>query len=238
MIDYTNTLNELLGKIDINAVAAADASELVAAADRAVGIGARAVLVTAASAHTIWAWLENKDILILSMHRMDKIKEQRAKPAARNSLGEGRGQGQRYENLILGITSVLKKGADGAVIDAGADLSGLASVLFSVRADLFFGKKLMVAVDLARTDPLSWGDVFLDLKKIDADGLFLTFGGDSEKRDLAGRLYGMLNAWDAGFNGVVYFDLDRPRDIEEAHRLVGKMRPELKNRVRFFIKQK
>jgi len=125
---------------------------------------------------------------------------------------------------------------------------GLISVLFSVRSDLFFGKKLILAADLDKVDALAWGDVFLDLKKIDADGLFLTSGVDPTQsaiaqgprggnaRDAAGSIYGMLNSWDTGFNGLIYFDLDKFADIEDAHRLICKMRPELKNRVRFFIK--
>lgn len=226
MIDYTNTLNALLGKIDIDATGATDASELVAAAERVVKSGATAVLVSPAAVHTIWAWLENKGVSIFARQKVDEQKTRRGADA--DSF---------YMKLVAELNSTLKKGADGIVLQADGDAAGLMSVLFSVRADLFFGKKLILAVDLGKTDALSWGALFLNLKKCDADGLFLTAGAAAEP-DVAGRLFGMLNAWDAGFDGMLYFDLGRPGDVEGAFRLIGKMRPELKNRVRFFIKNR
>jgi len=96
MTDYISTFNELSGKIDIDAYAAADASELVFAAERAATIGASTVLVDPSAVHTIWAWLETKGISIFALQ---KVERKHAHP----TLGED----HFYMNLIASMNAVM-----------------------------------------------------------------------------------------------------------------------------------
>jgi hypothetical protein len=224
-IDYTDTLTELQGRIDISAIGAADASELISAADRALRADANAVLVDSDAVHTIWAWLENKGIKIFASlcdANILKTKDQRPKTKDVDYIG-----------LITRINFVLKKGADGIVLQASDNLPELASAISPVRQDLFFGKKLIIDLDICEVRPLEWADVFNNLNKLGTDGI--VFRKDNEG-DTAGAAHGMLNSWGKDFNGAVYFDFRKFRDIEDAWRLICNMRPALKDRVRFFVK--
>ncbi|MDR1207219.1 MAG: hypothetical protein LBK26_02285 [Rickettsiales bacterium] len=226
-LDYTDTLAELQGRIDISAIHAADASELITAADRALRANAQAVLVDADAVHTIWAWLENKGVHIFALQKHDGGKEK-----------GGKGTVDQYSNLIPRINSILKRGADGIVLQTSDNLSDLASAISPVRQDLFFGKRLIVGLDVRDIKPIEWPEIFDNLKKIGADGLQLSAAADKREGqgDVAGAIFGMLNSWDKDFAGAVCFDFRKFDDMENAWRLICGMRPELKNKVRFFVK--
>ena len=84
---------------------------------------------------------------------------------------------------------------------------------------------------------VEFADMFECLKKINASSVcFALTRDDGKKSDFVGRVYGLLNAWDSDFHGALHFALEnRPERIEQAHRLVKSIRPELIPDLRFWI---
>lgn len=220
-IDYSDTIRELKGKIDISACREMDAAELISAAGRAVETGTAAILAWPEYVHTLWGWLEGKGIEIFA------------------EIGR---PSDDHVRLAEEINTTLRRGADGAAIRVGQDLAAVASALFPVRHDLFFCKKLLFVLDLENADPNAWSDVFFQLKKIGADGIVLStraMANANRKKenvfDTPGAVFGALSNWDDGFAGDVWFEFNSINDIESSWRLVKKMRPELIDRTRFIV---
>ncbi|MCL1902035.1 MAG: hypothetical protein FWG18_00215, partial [Alphaproteobacteria bacterium] len=157
-IDYTDTLNEVAGRIDISAMSAHDAADLITVAENALKLGARGVLAPVDLVHTIWAWLENKGVSIFASIDV-KIKK---------------GREFDYVNLVQKISNVFKKGADGVVLMTEPGIvAELLSELNPVRGDLFFGKKLIIGFDLNDVNAHDWPGIFHEMRNIFADGLLL-----------------------------------------------------------------
>lgn len=215
--------------MDIWCAAAADAGELIRAAEAALRIGARAVAIPAASVGIMWSWLENRKIEILAAISGGDF-------AAKNPESDG----QRYaaERLTGQIQSVLKKGADGVILDAGGNLPKIVSALLPVRDDLFFGKKLIVALNLNAIKPLDWADIFHNLISIGADGVLFDARAAKSRKNVAGKIYGMLDNWDSGLKAQASFLSDNPGDMGDALRLAGKMKPDVAENMRFFAEYK
>ena len=217
-IDYTTSLQQIKQVTDIWCAAGSTKVEgdggSVSAADAALRIGARAIAADAHAVHMLWAWLENKGVEILAVFQGREVK------------------GLDPEKLSEQIQAVLKKGADGAIIKSTGDLSELTDALLPVKSDLFFGKKLFIALALDNIGPHDWGNIFRQLKKLGADGIVLDARG---ARTVAGKVFGMLSNWDSGFAGRIMFLADHPVYMEDALRLIEKIKPELIKKLRFFI---
>ena len=218
-IDYSTSLQQLKQITDVWCVcdSAANDGGYVSAADAALRIGARAIAVNAHAVHMIWAWLENKGIEIFVV------------------LGDQEIKGFGPEKLSEQIQSAFKKGADGVILNSFGLLPEITDILLPIRNDLFFGKKLFVTLELKNVKPLDWGDIFRRLKKLGVDGIVLDVRG---AKDVAGKIFGMLNNWDSDIKGRVMFLANQPADMEKALRLVEKVKPELARNLRFFVSHK
>lgn len=171
---------------------------------------------------TVWPWVEDNNIKIMSRFYLDgrKITE------------------EQISDITVRINTSLRQGANGAQIflSYGA-LAGLVEQTHVVRDDLFFNKDLSIGMDVGEIGPFDWGDVFANLQKINASSVIFVFTHDTgDKSDFVGRLYGMLNAWDAAnkFSLQFAFGPNLLR-IEQAMRLVQQMQPGLMGELRFWI---
>jgi hypothetical protein len=171
---------------------------------------------------TVWPWVEGNNIKIMLRFYLDgkKITE------------------EQISDITVRINTSLRQGANGAQIflSYGA-LAGLVEQTHVVRDDLFFNKDLSIGMDVGEIGPFDWADVFANLQKINASSVIFVFTHDTgDKSDFVGRLYGMLNAWDAAnkFSLQFAFGPNLLR-IEQAMRLVQQMRPGLMGDLRFWI---
>lgn len=218
MIDYSATLSEIWRHADVSAIGARDASDLVAAATRAIKIDTKYVLVDDVNVPTIWPWLERSPLELIAEVKSAKKKSD----AVALDLAEK-------------ISSVLRRGAAGVAV-VGRPVE-LVPVLMPVRDDLFFGKKLFFIIDLQKTEPLDWLDIWTNLAQIRSDGIIIRdVGGRADADDVAGRIFGMLDTMPDDFSGMLMFDIQSMFIMEIAYRLVQKARPTIAQNLRFFIK--
>lgn len=171
---------------------------------------------------TVWPWLEESNIKIMSRFYLDgkKISE------------------DQISDITVRINTSLRQGANGAQVflSYGA-LAGLVEQTHVVRDDLFFNKDLSIGMDIGEIGPFDWADVFENLRKINASSVIFVFTRDlGDKSDFVGRLYGMLNAWNPEnkFSLQFAFGPNLLR-IEQAMRLVQQMRPWLMGGLRFWV---
>ncbi len=138
--------------------------------------------------------------------------------------------------LAENITGVWKRGAMGAQIFLKMrDFERFIDTFMPVRDDLFFEHDLCIGLDISEIGISDWDFLFQQIRSIRANSLCLTLNEDAGNRsDFVGRIYGMLQKWD--FNGELYFVLGNNYDrIDEVIRLIESEKPELSNRVRFFL---
>ena len=170
----------------------------------------------------VWPWLEKNDINILG----------------RFYLGGETVNTDVISDLTVQINQSFKHGANGAMVFVRyKNLHDMVNQVAFVRDDLFFNRELVIGLDIGDIDSDDWTDLFQDLKRINASAVcFVLTKDNGKKSDFVGRVYGMLNAWDSEFGGELYFALEnRPGRIEQAHRLVESLRPELMPGLRFFV---
>ncbi len=195
---------------------AMSARALIFAADRAMSVGVRSVAAASESINMLWTWLEKSNIKIFATFHVDDSDFDVSKISAN-------------------LHSVFKKGAGGVqLIAAPETLNKLATALAPIAPDLFFGRELILVTDLNNTAPGDWETLFHSLKRINAAGLGILI---EKKETTAGAIYGMLDAFDSDFGGylqVISKDSDM-QTIENAWRLLQKMRPEVADRTVFFL---
>ena len=193
-----------------------DARALIFAADNAMRSNVRAVSADPESVNMLWTWLEKSDIKIFARFEIEDLDFDVSKIAAQ-------------------LHAVLKKGADGIQLIAAPDtLNKLAAALSPIAADLFFGRDLVLVTDLNDVMPNDWEMLFHSLKRINAKGLGLLAGSGE---NTSGVIYGMLDVFDLDFEGylqIILKDSDM-QTIENAWRLIQKTRPEVVNKVMFFL---
>ena len=171
---------------------------------------------------TVWPWVEGNNIKIMS----------------RFYLGGKKITEEQISDITVRINTSLRQGANGAQIFLSYNaLAGLVEQTHVVRDDLFFNKDLAIGMDINEIGPFDWGDVFENLRKINASSVIFVFARDAgDKSDFVGRLYGMLNAWDATnkFSLQFAFGPNLVR-MEQTMRLVQQMRPDLMTGLRFWV---
>lgn len=139
-------------------------------------------------------------------------------------------------NLVKNITGICKKGANGVQIFIKmSDLERFIDNLIVVRDDLFFEHDLSVGLDVGDIGVADWDVLFEKLRYIRANSLILTLNEDMGNRsDFVGRVYGMLSKWN--FDGGLHFMLNNDYDrIDQVIRLVESEKPELSEKLRFFL---
>lgn len=138
--------------------------------------------------------------------------------------------------LSKNIVSVLKQGADGIQIFVKVrDFERVIDLLSLIRDDLFFDHKLCIVLNIQDIDVSNWDLVFEKLREIRADSFGIHFDEDMGNRsDFIGRIYSMLQHMD--FDGDMHFMLGDNFDrIDQVVRLTEALRPELSDKLHFFI---
>ncbi len=218
MIDFSETLEELHGRIALTCADGMDARSLIFAADNAARMRAAAVSCDPNSVNMLWTWLEKSKIKIF----------------ARISVPE---PDLEVQKIAAAIHTAFKKGAAGVqLIVTPAIHEKLATALSPIAADLFFGRELILTFDLDDVVPDDWPRIFNSLKIMGAAGLGLLV---SKSDYTAGAIYGMLDHPDYGFCGrlnIISKDSDLGV-IEDTWRLTKKIRPELIPGIVFFLNQ-
>lgn len=170
----------------------------------------------------IWPWLENMDVKI-----MPRFFIQDKKITEKN-----------ISELTIQINNVLKRGASGAQVFLPYKLlADLVEQTYVVRDDLFFDKDLAIGINLYDVAPLDWSELYQQLRKINASSLILVLGAkDAQKNDFVGRIFAMLDLWEQDNNFDLQFVFGgNLYCMESTLRLVQKMRPDLIDRIRFFV---
>lgn len=222
MIDRNLILQELGARAVVWCGADADAGVLAQVAQYVCQNKIRDLSVSPDAVRTLWPWLENKNVKIMG----------------RFYFPDKRITEEQISDVTVRINAMFKNGGSGAqVFLPYAALGSLVSQTHVIRDDLFFNKDLVVGIDICEIDAENYGELFENLKKINASALLLFMThDDGNKSDFVGRLYGLLNSWDADFGGGLnfYFGADFMR-IEQSWRLVESVRPALLDGVRFFV---
>ena len=199
-----------------------DSGDLARCAEFVISNKVRFLSVTPDAVATVWPWLENEKVKILSRIYIDK---------------------KITEKYVSGITKNIndsfKHGAHGSQVFIPLDaLDDLVDMTYLVKDDLFFDKDLIIGIHIAEIAPLDWSKLYRNLQKINAAALMLVLTEDTgDKSDFVGRIYGALDAWNQNNKFDLHFLLgaDSMR-IEQVLRLVEKMQPELIRKIKFFAR--
>ncbi len=197
-----------------------DAAELAGAAENAVDVHVPALSVVSRDVSVLWPWVEKFNIKIIPRFYL---------------MSSG---ADAVAAMSVDIKSSFKQGADGAhVIVKLTDLDRFADLMLPVRDDLFFNKQLSVGLDVFEIWPLDWENVFVNLKKLRATSLLLVLTTDTgDKSDFMGRVYAALDAWDASPDMELHIMLGVSFSrAEQVYRLVAKMRPDLLDKLYFWV---
>ncbi len=218
MIDFSDTLEGLRGRIALSCADRMDARSLIFAADNAARMRAAAVSCDPDSVNMMWTWLEKSKIKIFArISASDKDIE--------------------VQKIAAAIHNAFKKGAAGVQLIASPAMhEKLAESLSPIAADLFFGRELILTLDLDDVAPDDWPSIFNSLKIMGGAGLGLLV---SKSDYTASAIYGMLDYPDSGFCGALHIISkdSEPGVIEDSWRLTKKIRPELVPGIVFFIDQ-
>ncbi len=199
-----------------------DATDLARAVAVAVDKNLCAISVVPDCVGVVWPWLENTMTQIM----------------ARFYFPDKDISDEQISDVTSRINMAFKQGAHGAqVFLPKVALSGLVENVHIIRDDLFFDKVLEIGIDIAEVDAYDWGELFANLRKINASSVLFVLTNDmGNKSDFVGRLYGMLNAWDKNNNFDLHFAFGPNfMRIEQTVRLIESMRPELLNGVKFWF---
>ena len=197
-----------------------DGVDLIGAAEYAVDMNVPGLSVMPLDVRVIWPWVERLKMKLISRFYV-------------NGIGN-----DTLSNLAINVKSVFRQGADGAqIIVKLSDLDRFANSLLSVRDDLFFNKDLSIGIDIFKIWPLDWANVFDVLKKLNASSLLLIMTHDDmDKSDFTGRIYAALTEWNANPNMELHVMLgDSYNRAEQVYRLVSALRPELLDKLQFFV---
>ena len=198
-----------------------DTNDLAGMADYIIQSGIDMISVPPEIVYNIWTYLERAGIKIFTRFVFA--------PDRKNM------DSCIYE-LAQNIKNICKKGANGVQIFMEMrDFEKFAEKISVVRDDLFFQHDLCVAMDIQDIDVHNWQNIFEKLRNLHAKALVLTLKEDMKNRsDFVGRVYGMLQNWD--MDGELHFILNNNFDrMDQVIRLVESEKPELNEKLRFFL---
>lgn len=218
MIDFIETLEELKGRIALSCNQEMDARALIFAADNAARSSAPAVSCSLDSVNMLWTWLEKSNIKIFARVIADEFDCD-------------------VQKIAAAIHNAFKKGANGVHLIATPSVhEKLANALAPIAADLFFGRELIITMNLQDITPSDCVGIFQNLQKIGASGLGLIVDGGE---DTTATFYGVIDSADSDFQGSLHI-ISKDSDmqiIENIWRITKKMRPELNLGTIFFIEK-
>ena len=198
-----------------------DTNDLAVMADYIIKSDIRFISVPDKMLPFVWVYLENFDVKIYTRFMVDLNKKDI--------------DADMY-NLAENITNVCKKGASGVQIFISQDdLESFSNKILPVRDDLFFGHDLSLVMDIEDIDVNNWHMVFQKLHDLNATAFGLILKEDMKNRsDFVGRVYGMLQNWDADCE--LHFMLNNNFDrMDQVIRLIESEKPELSDKLRFFL---
>ncbi len=183
--------------------------------------GIKTVSVPCGVVGKIWPWVEKQNIKIIG--RFDFNSDNVDADVA-------------MSNLATAINTEFKHGLTGAQIFVPLNqILQFVDEFLSVRDDLFFQRHLSIAIDVDNKVAPDWAVIFSAIKKLRADSLLLIAHGDDfdVKSDFVGRVFEMLNSWDAGCDLHMMFDNNLMR-VSQVLRMVQKICPNLIPMLRVF----
>ena len=198
-----------------------DTNDLAIICENIINNGISLVSVPPEKVADIWAFLEKRKLEILTRYNFA--------PVSKNIDSD------MYE-LGANITNVCKRGAKGVQIFIKMrDFENFINNLKIVRDDLFFEHDLSIVMDTEDIDINNLDFMFQKLREIRADSLGLTLKEDMGNRsDFVGRIYALLEHLD--FGGELHFILGNNFErIDQVVRLTEILRPELSDKLRFFL---
>ncbi len=189
-----------------------DAGDLIRLASVAVNASADLISAPSESLHMLWSWLENKPVKIYCREQFNEI-----------------------SNLSMRAASDFKRGADGIqVFVKNGDLNKFVSEILMIKDDLFFGKKLSIAMNLDEIGPFDMDDIFYNLNKVGADNLLLYWPTSPKKnKQFIGQIYGLFDSFDQSCVASLHFYT--PNQLSEVvMRLAEKIQPSIIEKIVFF----
>ncbi len=221
MIDIKTFLSGIDARVGIWS-GATDGAELARMVEFATENKVDMLSVLPDAIDVVWPWIEKQHIGMLGRFYVndDKIDE------------------VVMSDLTARINMSFKHGANGAIVFVRyKNMKSMIDQVAVIRDDLFFNRELIIGVDIGDIDSNQWGDLFENLRRINASAVMFALTKDmGKKSDFVGRVYGMLNAWDAEFNGALHFALGNSTErIDQAQRLVASMRPDLMSGLRIWV---
>jgi len=221
MIEMNEIFSDSDKRLAIWCEGVADTNDLAMMCEHVVSHGVPLVSVPPEVVSNVWAYLEKNQVKILTRYSVG---------------GDGKNADSDMFELGAKITSVCKSGASGVQIFVKMrDLEQFLSSLQTVRDDLFFCRDLCIGLDTEDLDINNLDFIFRKLREIRANALILTLDEDTGFRsDFVGRIYAILQNFD--FDGELHFILGNNFDrIDQVVRLTECLRPELSERLRFFL---
>lgn len=222
MIEKKINIDELEPLLCLWCSADKESADLARAAEIVSEQGMPVLSVGPVSVPVVWPWLEDCSTKIM----------------ARFYLSDKKIDETIISDVVKNINMTFKQGANGAQVFLDfSELGVFVDFLCAIRDDLFFDKDLSVGLDLSEIGPFDWNDLFVGLRKINANSVLFVFPKDmGNKSDFVGRIYAMLNAWNKDNDFELHFALwaDSMR-IEQVQRLVEQMQPQLSKKLKFFV---
>ena len=221
MIEANEIFSDSDKRIALWCDAGEDTTDLAGIADGVIENKISMISVPSGVVSFLWTCLEKSNVKILTRYFFEPINKNIDKDVS---------------VLAENIMNVYKRGAGGVQIFVKMrDFAGFMDMLSVIRDDLFFGHDLCVMMDINDIDINNWDLIFEKLRDVRADVFGITMTEDMGNRsDFIGRIYGMLQKWD--FAGDLHFILQNNFDrIDQAIRLVESLRPELAEKLRFFM---
>jgi hypothetical protein len=189
--------------------------------DNVVTNGVHLISVPSEMVANVWTYLEKTGIKVFTRYDFNST---------------SKNMDEDMYTFGANVTSVCKSGASGVQIFIKMqDFEQFINKLQIVRDDLFFGRDLCIVMDTEDIDINNLDFIFQKLRDIRANTLTLTLNEDMGNRsDFVGRIYGLLQHFD--FDGELHFILGNNFDrIDQVIRLTECLRPELNDKLRFFL---
>lgn len=221
MIEMDEVFSDSDKRIAVWCESVADTNDLAMLCEHVASHNVHLLSVPPECVKDVWAYLEKSKVKILTRYSFN------SNPKNIDS-----------DMFKLGgdIVSVCKNGANGVQLFIKMhDFESFVNSLLVVRNDLFFGHDLSIVMDAEDLDMDNLGFLFQKLREIRADSFVLTLNEDAGNRsDFVGRIYAFLQQFD--FSGELHFILGNNFDrIDQVIRLTECLRPELSDKLRFFL---
>lgn len=193
-----------------------DTIKLVSISNELVSTNIKLISVLPNMIQAVWSWLEKNNIeMFVRVYESDY---------------------QNSSDLVKSINSIYKIGATGVqLFIKKKNFFLILPDFLKVKDNLFYNKKISICFDLDDFSINSWSDVFINLNKLKADVILLNYKKEKDD-DFVGLVYGFLDNFDDRFKGEIHFSIGNSSiRVEQTWRLIEKMKPDLLDKVKFFI---